>query len=269
MKILVTGSNGFIGQNIAKYLSKNHEVLGYDRVDGLLPDIQGFDWVIHLGANSSTTERNVDKIMFQNYEFSQNLFNLCKIHNVNFQYASSASVYGDTYHFKEDGVCQPQSPYAWTKYLFDRWVYQQSFDITVQGFRYFNVYGDYELHKGSQASPVTKFTKQAKQYGQIKIFENSDKYERDFICASDICKIHEIFFKKKECGVYNIGTGVPVSFQKIAEAIALKHKAKIIEIPMPDELKGQYQEYTRANIEKLLSTIGNFDFTTPFDYINK
>jgi ADP-L-glycero-D-manno-heptose 6-epimerase len=267
MKILITGHEGFIGKNLAPFLDKEHELFGYDWDADFLPEVENFDWVIHLGAISSTTERDIDKVMLQNYEFSKWLYNECNTKGVNFQYASSASVYGSTTNFKEDAPKQPESYYALSKYLFDRWIAQQQHKVIVQGFRYFNVYGVHEEHKGDQASPVTKFVKQAKESGIIKLFENSDKYLRDFVFVGDCCNIHRFMLDQKESGIFNIGTGKATSFQTIAELIAKRYNAKIEYIPMPDSLKGQYQEYTCANIEKL-SKLVNFNFITPEEFIN-
>jgi ADP-L-glycero-D-manno-heptose 6-epimerase len=266
MKILITGHEGFIGKNIAPFLDKEHELFGYEWDTDFLPEVDGFDWVIHLGAISATTERDIDKVMLQNYEFSKWLFNECNTKGVNFQYASSASVYGTNTDFREDAPKQPQSYYATSKYLFDRWVMQQKHNVIVQGFRYFNVYGPHEDHKGDQASPVSKFFKQAKT-GVIKLFENSDKYLRDFIYVGDCCNIHRFMLTSKATGIFNVGTGVATSFQEIAELVAKKYNAKIEYIPMPETLKGQYQEYTCADISKL-SSIVNINFTTPKEFIN-
>ena len=267
MKILITGHEGFIGKNLAPFLDNDNELFGYDWNPDSLPDVTGYDWVIHLGAISSTTERDIDKVMLQNYEFSKWLFNECNNKGVNLQYASSASVYGTNTDFDEDAPKQPQSYYATSKYLFDRWVMQQSRNILVQGFRYFNVYGPYEDHKGDQASPITKFFKQAKDTGVIRLFDNSDKYLRDFVYVGDCCNIHRFMLTSTESGIFNIGSGVATSFQTIAELIAKRLNAKIEYVPMPESLNGQYQEYTCANIE-LLSSLVNINFTTPKEFID-
>ena len=266
MKILITGHEGFVGKNLAPFLDKENDLFGYEWNPESLPDVSGYEWVIHLGAISSTTERDVDKVMLQNYEFSKWLFNQCNINGVNFQYASSASVYGTNTDFNEDAPKQPQSYYATSKYLFDRWIMQQEHKIIVQGFRYFNVYGQFEDHKGDQASPITKFFNQAKT-GTITLFENSDNYKRDFIYVGDCCNIHRYMLTTTETGIFNIGTGVATSFQTIGELVAKRFNANIKYIPMPEALKGQYQEYTCADIKKL-SNIVNINFTTPKEFIN-
>ena len=270
MKILVTGYKGFIGSNLSLYLqAQGHDVEGWEYVPNTIPDPSGYDWVIHIGANSSTTETDVDLIMEQNFEHSLRLLQACDMMGVNFQYASSASVYGPTTHFTENGPLQPQSAYAWTKYLFDRFVTQnlEQFQVLVQGFRYFNVYGPGEEHKGNQASPVTKFTKQAKEDGVLQLFENSDSYKRDFVFVRDICKVHDKMLDVDKSGIFNVGTGRAVSFDTVANCIAKKYNVEINHIPMPDNLKGQYQEYTCANIEKLTNII-DLEWTKIEDYIN-
>jgi len=252
MKILITGYKGFIGQNMVNALKDEHELSYYEWGDEP-PELEGLDWVIHLGAITSTTERDVEKIMKQNHDFSCVMLMACQIHGVNLQYASSASVYGiNTRNFKETAPLAPSSPYSWSKYLFDRHVKTQKFnEIRVQGFRYFNVYGPYEDHKGDQASPYHKFENQAKTTGVIKLFENSNKYLRDFVPVDTVVNIHKKFFHVQESGIWNVGTGKARSFQDVAEEIAKKYQARIEYIPMPNSLKGQYQEFTEADITEL------------------
>lgn len=266
MKVLVTGHEGFIGKNLVKYIQDHTdwEVRGWEWKEKEYPTIDGNDWVIHLGAISSTTEQDVDKILKQNFEFSQWIYNSCRINYVNLQYASSASVYGQLSNFKEDTELSPKTPYAWSKYLFDRWAQKEevAYGHVVQGFRYFNVYGNLEEHKGNQASPVTQFRKQAKETGVIKIFENSENYLRDFISVEDICRMHLDFIKVKESGIWNMGTGSPVSFEYVAKLVADLYKAHIEYVEMPEILKSGYQSYTCANTEKLIKTIGPQDFIT-------
>ena len=257
MRILVTGYKGFIGQNLVEALSNKADLSLYD-IGEPLPLIEGHDWVIHLGAISSTTETDVEKVLTQNYEFTTWLINNCEAYNVNLQYSSSASVYGLNTNFAEDAPCNPLSPYAWSKYLFDRYVKKYNWDITVQGFRYFNVYGPYEDHKGNQASPYYKFTKQAKETGVIKLFENSDKYLRDFVPVETVVDTHIKFLDVKESGVWNVGTGKAKSFQTVAEEIAAKYNAKLEYIAMPDNLKLQYQAYTQADVTKLNNTLAKW-----------
>jgi ADP-L-glycero-D-manno-heptose 6-epimerase len=252
VKVLITGHQGFIGSNLRQYLEAyRHEVHGYEYDARKFPKVNGYDCVVHLGAISSTTYRDVEQIMHQNYDFSCRLLQACNRQGVNFQYASSASVYGSGPEFSEGSPPQPQSPYAWSKWLFDRYVTQHKWKVHVQGFRYFNVYGEGESHKGDQASPVHKFSRQAQENGVIELFEGSDKYFRDFVCVYDVCSIHHAFLEMSVSGVWNVGTGTPESFQNIGEGIADKFRVPIRWIPMPQALVGQYQAYTCADLSRL------------------
>lgn len=263
MRVLVTGHKGFIGKNLLKYLEDHTdwEVKGWEWKDTPYPTVEGNDWVIHLGAISSTTETDVDKVIQQNYDFSRWMFRACKTNFVNLQYSSSASVYGLGNNFAETAPVDPRTPYAWSKYLFDRWVQQQTSGRVVQGFRYFNVYGNHEEHKGSQASPVTQFRKQ----NPIKLFENSNEYLRDFVAVEDVCRIHVEFINcVTESGVWNVGTGKTTSFQQVADLISNEQEY----IPMPPQLKNSYQRYTCADLTKLESTIGPQQWISIEEWLN-
>jgi ADP-L-glycero-D-manno-heptose 6-epimerase len=250
MKILVTGHKGFIGQNMVNALKDEHTVTTYEWGDAP-PEFEGLDWCIHLGAISSTNEKDVEKVMRQNHDFSCMILMACQLNKVNLQYASSASVYGLVSTFTEDSPPSPQSPYAWSKYLFDRHVKSQKFDnIIVQGFRYFNVYGSHEDHK-DQPSPHHKFTQQARDTGRIKLFDESDRFLRDFVPVETVVDVHKKFFDVKESGIWNVGTGIPTSFEAVAKEIAKKYNAKIDYISMPDDIKNQYQKYTCADLTNL------------------
>lgn len=252
MRILITGHKGFIGQNMVNALSKDHQLTLFEWGDNV-PSVKRHDWCIHLGALTSTTETNVGKVLEHNYDFSRYLLNQCNEAGVNFQYASSASVYGLGEDFRETAAVFPSNPYAWSKYLFERYVWGLSdrWQVKVQGFRYFNAYGPYEDHKGDQASPYHKFEAQAKETGTIKLFQGSEGFKRDFVPVERIVDVHKKFFNVKESGLWNLGTGIAKSFQEVAEEIAAKHSAKIEYIPMPDNLKNHYQRYTCADLSNL------------------
>lgn len=251
MNILITGHRGFVGQNLVKALETEHTLSFYEWGDDF-PILHGIDWVIHLGAISDTTETDVEKVMRQNYDFSIHLLDMCQSWLINFQYASSASIYGKAVNFNENAPKNPLSPYAWSKYLFDRWVEKRKFvGIRVQGFRYFNVYGPHEDHKGNQASPYHKFEKQARETGVITLFEGSENYYRDFVPVDTVVNVHKKFLKVNESGIWNVGSGEARSFQEVAEEIAKKYSAEIKYIPMPDNVKNQYQAYTKADLTKL------------------
>ena len=252
---------------MCSYLSSKFDIVGFDWDDRSLPAVKGCDAVVHLGAISSTTERDVNKVLRQNLDFSQWLFTECAKHDVPFQYASSASVYGNGLDFNEAAPPAPLSPYAWSKYLFDCWVTTQSTGNIVQGFRYFNVYGPHEDHKRDQASPVHKFQRQATENGVIKIFEGSEIFKRDFVFVGDICNVHEKMLSEPVNGLFNVGTGKAVSFLEVAQSIATKFSCDIMTIKMPSELKPQYQRYTEADIGALSKYV-TINWTSVTEYID-
>lgn len=254
MKVLVTGHKGFIGQHMTRtLLDLGHTVTGYDTsVKMEKPCISGYDWVIHLGANSSTVEQDVSKIMQQNFDESVYWFDQCLESGVGFQFASSASVYGRGLDgFTEGANPDPQNPYAWTKYLFERYVqgcgpYRKP--PVYQLFRYFNVYGSGEDHKGNQMSPFSKFREQARNTGEIILFEGSERAQRDFVSVERVIDYHLRFMQVKSSGVFNIGSGKTTSFKEVAEMVAWETNAKIKTIPMPESIARNYQWYTQADM---------------------
>jgi len=269
-RVLITGAGGFIGGNLSNYLEdRGFHVTRFDIAHGNsgYPDIFNQDFVIHLGANSSTTETDLQKILDQNFEFSTHLYKMCEAYEIKFQYASSASVYGSSKSFKETDFCKPMSPYAFSKYMFDCWLLNQEYPY--QGFRYFNVYGLGEDKKGDQASPVSKFIKQAQAGGLIELFEKSERYKRDFVCVDDVCEMHYKLMLSEASGVFNIGTGNPISFKEVAEIIKENSHCQIKEIPMPKKLVGQYQRFTKADISKLSEIIGEYDWKSVREYVEK
>ena len=129
--------------------------------------------------------------------------------------------------------------------------------IRCQGFRYFNVYGANEAHKGTQASPYHQFSIQAQSTGRIKVFEGSDMMLRDFVPVERVLDVQFQFINKdiKESGIWNIGTGQTQSFLDVAQIYADKYNVPIETIPMPENLKASYQYYTCADLTKLNATI--------------
>ena len=254
MKILLTGHKGFIGSHMLKALQAHgHQVAVYEWGD-ILPSVMEQDWVIHMGAISATTERNVEKVMTQNYDFTVQLYEACHTFGVNFQYSSSASVYGLVSTFREDAELDPRTPYAWSKYLTERYIQQHPMGARAQIFRYFNVYGpEGEEHKGSQASPYAQFKRQAAETGRIQVFEGSDKFLRDFVPVSRIVDTHLKFLTVKESGIWNVGTGQPRSFMDVAK----EFDVPVTTIPMPEILKDSYQKYTCADMTRTQQTLNS------------
>jgi len=255
MKILLTGYRGFIGQNALKHFQSNHEVVCWDLGSDVTTLDASYDWVIHLGALSSTTEKDVEKVLTHNLDFSISLFNQCVDLGINFQYSSSASVYGMNTDFRESAPVDPRTPYAWSKYLFERYVGSKDWNIVHQGFRYFNVHGPGEEHKGTQASPFHQFTMQAALSGRIKVFEGSADYHRDFVHVDRVINIHDKFLNINKSGVWNVGTGTTRSFMDVAAEIGKQYPSVIETIPMPEHLKLSYQKYTCADLTLLNSTL--------------
>ena len=253
MRILITGHKGFIGQNMMEALA-DHDLTGYEWGDEPY-SLDNIDRVIHLGAISSTSCTDIEALRAQNIMFSYDLIDRCIERRIPIQMASSASVYGkDNTSFKETDLAVPNTLYAYSKLLVETKYNLQQLPSTVQFFRYFNVYGKHEDHKGDQASPYSKFRKQAEQ-GEIRLFEGSANFKRDFVPVETVIDVHKKFFDIAESGVWNVGTGEATSFEDVAKQIASESGAEIVEIPMPANLRGGYQAYTKADLTKLNKTL--------------
>jgi len=258
--IILTGSRGFIGQNFLKQLSEPVIEVEKDDAYKFISSFEKWDQVsliLHQGAISSTTEKNISTLHHNNVVFSLFLFEKAIQYKIPVKYASSASVYGNT-----KGQINPLNYYAITKLQIDYFV-QDNLDkfSSIQGFRYFNVYGNGEEHKGDQASPISKFTKQIKETRKLKLFNGSDKFLRDFICVDDVVDV--VLYNKQESGIYDLGTGIPISFQEVAELVVEKEKGEIEYIDFPEHLKGKYQDYTCAD----MNWIGKYKFKTVQEYL--
>ena len=262
--IILTGSKGFIGQNFLKYLIEhsNEKIITVDEKDawdwiGFFKEWEEVSLILHQGAISSTTETDIDKLHAMNVWFSIELFEKAIQYQIPVKFASSASVYGNT-----NGSINPLNYYAITKLQMDYYITDHMDEFSsIQSFRYFNVYGKGEDHKGDQASPVHKFTKQVKDTCSLKLFQGSQNFFRDFVCVDDIVKV--VLTNNKPSGIYDIGTGHPISFKDVGEMIAKKHHGIIKYIPFPEHLKGKYQGYTKANMDWL----PNYKFTTVEEYL--
>ncbi len=301
--IVVTGGAGFIGANIVKALNRRGEenilvvddltagdkfrnlvdceIADYlDREDFLkrLRDgaFKKFKAVLHQGACSDTMEHNGEYMMRNNFEYSKTLLHFCQTKRVPFLYASSAAVYGGGKEFREDRECEaPLNVYGYSKFLFDQYVRRVLPKKTAQivGFRYFNVYGDRESHKGRMASVAFHHFNQFRQTGRVKLFEGNDGYgpgeqRRDFISVEDIAAVNLFFLDRpKKSGVFNLGTGRAQPFNDIACAVinalreeknasalslqALRDQGLIEYIAFPEALKGKYQSFTQADMTQL------------------
>jgi ADP-L-glycero-D-manno-heptose 6-epimerase len=295
---IVTGGAGFIGSNIVKALNARGEkdilvvddlkdgkkfvniadceISDYMDMDDFLESVKNdykfpkIKAIFHEGACSSTTEWDGKFVMKVNYDYSKTLLTYCQKNNIPFLYASSAAVYGGSDKFIEQlDYEKPLNVYGYSKFLFDQWIRKQqhSFSAQVAGFRYFNVYGPRENHKGNMASVAWHFNKQIKKNGVCKLFEGSNGYEdggqlRDFIYVEDLVKCKLWFLDNPDKrAIVNLGTGNAQSFKDVANAVISWHnKGNIEYITFPETLKGAYQSYTQADLTNLRSLGYKEDF---------
>ena len=257
--IIITGSKGFIGQNFLKYLLEHskEEIITVNEKDAwdwitFFKDWDKVSLILHQGAISDTTETDIDKLHAMNVWYSIELFEKAIQYQIPVKFASSASVYGNQLRLNHrstpNGIINPLNYYAITKLQMDYYIQDHMTEFSsIQSFRYFNVYGDGEDHKGDQASPVHKFTKQIQDTGKLKLFQESEHFWRDFICVDDVVDI--VLNNNKPSGIYDLGTSNPITFQEVGELVAEKYNGIIEYIPFPEHLKGKYQTYTCAKKE--------------------
>jgi ADP-L-glycero-D-manno-heptose 6-epimerase len=305
--IVVTGGAGFIGSNIVKALNQmgRSDILVVDNLkngkkfinladcdfaDYLdkedfqarifaeegLPDIE---CMFHEGACSATTEWDGKYIMENNYEYSKDLLNYCLNREIPFLYASSAAVYGDGPTFVEERQYEkPLNVYGFSKFQFDQYVRQilPHAQSQVVGFRYFNVYGPREQHKGDMASVAFKLHNQVLAGEKLKLFGAYDGYEagmqtRDFVYIEDVVKVNLWFMQNPDkSGIFNLGPAKAEPFKNIAEAVIDFHgKGEIEYIPFPEHLKGAYQSFTQADNSALRAAGYDGEFHTVAQGVKK
>jgi ADP-L-glycero-D-manno-heptose 6-epimerase len=292
--IAITGAAGFIGSNLAHRLSRqgrelllvddpptaekavNWAGLGRYRFIPLdqflddLPSLEGsVEAVFHLGACSSTTETDWSYLLHNNVEYTRRLWQWCAKVGLPFYYASSAATYGDGSRGFSDRTppteLRPLNLYGKSKNDFDAWALAEVAQGAPEpagwgGFKFFNVYGPRELHKGKMASVVWHARKQILETGEVRLFRSNDPafpdggQRRDFVFVED-CIDHMLWLREHPgtTGVFNSGTGVARTFQDLALAVfaALDREPRIRFIDMPAELSRQYQNYTQAEMAKL------------------
>ena len=292
--IVVTGGAGFIGSAIIWALNKRniYDILvvdsmknsdkwknlvnlkfnDYDEKERFLKRIifddpilkNSVKSVIHMGACSSTTEKNSSYLIENNYKYTQVLCKWCLKNEKKFIYASSAATYGDGMCGFSDNIdniekLKPMNMYGYSKQLFDLWAKRNGFLDKITGLKYFNVFGPNEYHKGDMRSIIHKAFQQINTTGKIKLFKSYKKefkdgeQLRDFIYIKDAVEMTLYIYEKNLKGLFNIGTGKARSFNDIAKAIfkILNKNVKIEYIEMPDEIKDKYQYFTEADMKKL------------------
>lgn len=304
--IIVTGGLGFIGYNLIQHLNsigisdiiiienlkKSNSVdIKLRRLKNIkfidLLDRENIDWnsfftsstfkkfrcIFHLGACTDTTEKNINYLLENNYEWTKKLIYIAHQYGIRMIYASSASVYGNkNYAVNEEDQPDPLNYYAYSKFLIDNYFLNSilsKMKSNIVGLRYFNVYGPHEENKNNMSSVIFKFFNQIRKEGKIYLFEGSENFRRDFIYVEDIIKINIFFMNNEYSGIYNCGTGKSESFLNVAKIFIEKIGYGEIEfIPFPENLKHHYQTFTQANNKKLLN-IMNIKFTTLQEGIEK
>jgi ADP-L-glycero-D-manno-heptose 6-epimerase len=302
--IVVTGAAGFIGANLVKALNARggEPILAVDNltradkfrnlvdcdiadymdkdeflarlVDGAFDD--DIAAILHQGACSDTMETDGRYMMRNNYRYSVALLDWCQDNDVPFLYASSASVYGGGSVFREERAFEsPLNVYGYSKFLFDQYVRGVLPERTAQiaGFRYFNVYGPREQHKGRMASVAWHFFNQYRAEGRVRLFEGSGGYaggeqRRDFVSVEDVVRVNLDFLDHPQrSGVFNLGTGHAATFNEVAAATINACRAAegqpplslaelvaagtVTYIPFPPALVGKYQSFTEADLSRL------------------
>jgi len=233
------------------------------------------DTIFHMGACSSTTHPDAKYYIKNNYEYTKILCKYAVNKNIRFIYASSAATYGDGSQgfFDNENELEklrPLNMYGYSKHLFDLWAKHNGLLTKIVGLKYFNVYGPNEYHKGDMRSFVVKAYEQIKSIGKVRLFKSyNPEYKdgeqlRDFIYIKDALNMTMFFYKNKNlAGIYNIGTGQPHSFNRLVTAVfrSLGLQPNIEYIDMPQEIKNQYQYYTKAEMRKLFSCGYNLPIT--------
>jgi len=312
--IVVTGGAGFIGSNLAATLveaghdvaicdrfgddDKWHNVAKIDLADIVAPeDLRAWlerrrgqvDAIVHMGAISSTTERDVDLIVRENYRLSRELWDSATRDGMRFIYASSAATYGDgSAGFDDDGSrtalakLRPLNPYGWSKHLFDRFVAREvargaPLPRQWAGLKFFNVYGPNEYHKGSMKSVVAQIFPRAVAGEAVTLFRSHNpKYGdggqmRDFVYVRDCGDVVSWLVKTPGVsGLFNLGTGKARAFVDLARAVfaALNRKPNIAYVDTPVEIRDKYQYFTEARMERLRAAGYGAPFTSLEDGVS-
>jgi ADP-L-glycero-D-manno-heptose 6-epimerase len=290
--IVVTGAAGFIGRNTVAELNargfdnlllvdnlgtdeKWRNLVGLRFEDMVSPEqflarvedreAMDVDAIIHLGACSSTTERDADFLLRNNYRYTRMLCEWAHIRGAKFIYASSGATYGDgTQGYSDDDAStlalRPLNMYGYSKHMFDLWALKHELFDRIVGLKYFNVFGPYEDHKGDMRSVISKSYRQIGLEGKVDLFKSylpeyaDGEQMRDFVYVKDAVDVTLWFLEHREVGgLFNCGTGVARTWKDLATAVfqAMDVPVHIDYVEMPETLKGKYQYFTEAKMAKL------------------
>lgn len=321
MRVVVTGAAGMIGANLVHGLNaigvddvvavddltdgtKYRNLLGasisdyFDRRDFYDRFARGelgrVDCVFHEGACSDTMEHDGRLMLDLNYRASKTLLDACQLQGIRLLYASSAATYGGSTSFREEPEFeQPLNVYGWSKLLFDNVVRRALPTATTQvaGFRYFNVYGPREQHKGRMASVAFHHVEQWRAGGKVRLFGEYGGYaageqRRDFVSVDDVVAVNLWFLEHPEAsGIFNLGSGRAQPFNDVAMAVvnagrqargeaplplaALVAAGHVEYVPFPEALVGKYQCYTQADLGRLRAAGCRHDFSTVADGVRR
>lgn len=288
-RIIVTGGAGFIGSAVVWRLNQlgHDDVLIVDRMDetdkwknlaplkfadyidadDFLEAVDHFDdteVIVHLGACSSTTERDADFMIRNNYQYTRELADWAVGNDVRFVYASSAATYGDGSAGMEDGTenlnaLRPLNVYGYSKHLFDKYAAENGFFDRIVGLKYFNVFGPNENHKGDMRSLVNKAFDQINATGKLNLFKSHNpdykdgEFGRDFVYVKDAVDMTLHFMENGNGGLFNVGSGRMQTWNELAAAIfdALDLSPNIEFIDMPEHLRDRYQYRTEADLARI------------------
>lgn len=292
--IIVTGGAGFIGSAFVWKLNSegiddvlivdelgetekwknlvNRRYIDYMHKNDFLDAIQSSGEafkvraVVHMGACSSTTERDADYLMDNNFHYSCRLAEWALSNRVRFIYASSAATYGDGKQgFSDDDAVTPTlrpiNMYGYSKQLFDLWILRRQAEKQCAGIKFFNVFGPNEYHKGDMTSVIFKAFQQISKTGKVRLFKSykpeykDGEQRRDFVYVKDCVNVLWWLLEHPEAnGIFNLGTGTSRTWNDLIEAVfaAMTLKPRIEYFDMPSEIRDQYQYLTEAKMDKLL-----------------
>ena len=291
-KIIITGGAGFIGSAVCWKLNQlgATDILIVDRLDETdkwknlaplqfadyidaddfierLDDFKNAETLLHLGACSSTTERDARFMMRNNYEFTKTLADWSVENDTRFIYASSAATYGDGANGMADGTdelekLRPLNVYGYSKHLFDLYAKRNDLFDKIVGLKYFNVFGPNETHKADMRSLVNKAFAQIQETGKLQLFKSANpayedgEFGRDFVYVKDAVEMTVHFMENDSSGLFNVGSGQMHTWNELAKAIfnALDLQPNVEFVEMPAHLRDRYQYHTEADLSAIRQT---------------